>query len=478
MRRQLITAMLLLAAMLAPAAIPGFALGEDELSTSPALPPTSLPASEAASPPSPVSAESAPRTGSVLDGEPRPDPGEPHARADWSCGPPSCFWVRGEYLLWWIKDGQVPALITTGVPGATALPGVLGQPDTTVLFGGSDVDDHLHEGGRISGGFWLNNCHSIGLEGSYFFLGSRSARFDDVSNGALGSALIARPFFDVISGIPNAQLVAFPGIAGGEIHLSSPSRLQGAELNLLCNPCGTPCCDACADQGGCSGDSAKHNTHGNTCCGCNYWVSLLSGVRYLQLDEGLDITESSRVNPALPAGSPLFGGSTISIADQFDTHNYFYGAQIGAQVEFCCGRVFVDLLGKVALGVTHEVVDIHGATAITSPDGTTVVTPAGFLASASNGGHFSRDRFAVLPELGINVGYQITTHLRAFVGYTFLYWSSVVRPGDQVDVGLSGTQLPTDTRFNPQAGPARPAVPLRESDFWAQGINFGLEFRY
>ena len=144
----------------------------------------------------------------------------------------------------------------------------------------------------------------------------------------------------------------------------------------------------------------------------------------------------------------------------------------------CCGRLFVDVLGKVALGATHEVVDIHGATAITSPGGPTVVTPAGFLASGSNSGHFTRDRFAVVPELGINVGCQITPHMRAFVGYSFLYWSSVVRPGDQVDVNLSGTQIPTDTRFNPVAGPARPAVLLRDTDFWAQGINCGLEFRY
>src|SRR5262249_50751298 len=152
-------------------------------------------------------------------------------------------------------------------------------------------------------------------------------------------------------------------IVSGEVHLSSSSRLQGAELNMLGNPRGT-------------------------LGGSNYSVSLLGGVRYLQLDEGLGITESSHVNPALPAGRPLFGGSTITVADQFDTHNYFYGGQIGTQVEVYWGRLFVDVLGKVALGATHEVVDIHGATVIASPAGTTVVTPAGFLASESNRGHF------------------------------------------------------------------------------------------
>ena len=441
------------AAMLALAAIPGLAPGGDEPSTPPTFRAAPVQASQAIPPSSPATTDPAPRTAFVLDSRPGLNPGDPGARAEWTGGPPSTFWVRAEYLLWWIRDSQVPALITTGVPGANALPGVLGQPGTAVLFGGSDVDNEVRSGGRFTGGFWLDDVQTIGLEANFFFLGSRSVRFDRASSGVAGSEIIARPFFDVTSSIQNAQLVAFPGIASGQIHLESSSRLQGAELNLLYNPLGTP-------------------------RGSNYWVSLLGGFRYLQLDEGLGITESSQVSPALPAGSPLFGGSTIAIADQFDTHNYFYGGQIGAQAEICWGCLFVDVLGKVALGATHEVVDIHGATVITSPGGTRAVTPAGFLASESNSGHFTRDVFAVVPEFGINVGCQITTNLRAFVGYTFLYWSSVLRPGDQVDVGLSGTRIPTDTRFNPGAGPARPAVLLRGQDFWAQGINFGLEFRY
>jgi hypothetical protein len=256
-----------------------------------------------------------------------------------------------------------------------------------------------------------------------------------------------------MSGTQNAQLVAFPGIASGDIHLSSPSRLQGAELNVLCNHC-----DACPSS--------------------SYSLSLSGGFRYLQLDEGLGITESSRVNASLPAGRPLFGGSTITIADQFDTRNSFYGGQIGARMESCWGSLFVEVVGKVALGATHEVIDIHGSTLINSPAGSMSATPVGFLATASNSGQFTRDEFAVVPEIGINLGWQFTKHLRASVGYTFLYWSSIVRPGDQVDVGLSGTQLPTDTRFNPGASPARPTVLLRGTDFWAQGVNLGLEFRY
>ena len=40
------------------------------------------------------------------------------------------------------------------------------------------------------------------------------------------------------------------------------------------------------------------------------------------------------------------------------------------------------------------------------------------------------DEFAVLPELGFNVGWQYNPLWRFYVGYTFLYWSDVARPGD------------------------------------------------
>ena len=56
----------------------------------------------------------------------------------------------------------------------------------------------------------------------------------------------------------------------------------------------------------------------------------------------------------------------------------------------------------------------------------------------------------------------------------------MVRPGEQIDRVLDETQIPN---FDPPgtiapAGQNRPAVLFRQSDFWAQGMNLGLEFRY
>jgi hypothetical protein len=73
---------------------------------------------------------------------------------------------------------------------------------------------------------------------------------------------------------------------------------------------------------------------------------------------------------------------------------------------------------------------------------------------------------------------ELTANVRARVGYTFLYVSSVVRPGDQIDRAINPHQVPIDQDFGLPGGPNRPAPELRATQFWAQGINFGLEFTF
>src|SRR5438309_1388204 len=79
----------------------------------------------------------------------------------------------------------------------------------------------------------------------------------------------------------------------------------------------------------------------------------------------------------------------------------------------------LDLLGKLALGTTHEVVNIKGDTTLNLPGGVSLVEPGGLLAQPTNIGHYSADRFAVVPELGLKLGYQVTAHMRLTAGYTF-----------------------------------------------------------
>jgi hypothetical protein len=359
------------------------------------------------------------------------------------CGPEGRVWASAEYLLWWFEGSRVPPLVTTSPPASG---GILGAPGTTVLFGGSRLDEDAHSGGRFTLGFWLNECQTIGLEGEYFFLGSRSTEFTAGGNGLPGSQVIARPVVNALTGAETAQLISFPGALAGNIHISSSSRLEGAGALGVAN----------------------------LCCGCCYRVDLLAGFRYLELREGIGITENVAVSPSVPT----IGGSTFAVADQFDTRNRFYGGELGARAEYRRGNFFVDLLGSVALGTTHEELNIHGSTVITPPGGAPITSPGGILALSTNSGHFSRDRFGVVPEVGINLGYQVTEHMRAFVGYSFLYWNDVTRPGDAIDRTVNPTQIPSNLGSGPLSGPARPTVVFKETEFWAQGINLGLEFRF
>ena len=123
---------------------------------------------------------------------------------------------------------------------------------------------------------------------------------------------------------------------------------------------------------------------------------------------------------------------------------------------------------KLALGNTHSRIDINGST--TTAAGTFA---GGLLALPSNMGVHTSDQFSMVPELGLTLGYDLTCHLRATVGYSFIYWSNVSRPGDQIDLNVSPSQFPPTTQTA-----TMPAFVQHTTDFWAQGINVGLDYRF
>ncbi len=372
------------------------------------------------------------------------------------CGPPGRVWISAEYILWWVKGGGLPPLATTGPATTTGTlpPGAFG-PSTSVLYSGDGVDRDPFSGGQFTAGYWLDCGQTKGIEVSYFFLGGRSNDFTAGSTGAPGSSVVARPFFDVSTGLQNSELIGFPGFLSGAVGVHSNTALQGPQVNMICNLCCS--CSDCSD-----------------CCGPvrSYRVDLIGGFRYLDLREGVEIDETSHVLPT----SPAFTGDTISSFDQFNTQNQFYGGQIGLRAEVQRNRFFVNVEGLVALGDTHQIVYINGATSITTPAGVTTVSPGGLLALPSNIGHYSHDEFSVVPEGSFNIGYQVTNNVRVYVGYTILYWSGVQRPGDAIDLSVNSTRVPTS--LLPASGPAAPVFNFHSSDFWAQGMNFGVELLF
>jgi hypothetical protein len=106
--------------------------------------------------------------------------------------------------------------------------------------------------------------------------------------------------------------------------------------------------------------------------------------------------------------------------------------------------------------------------------------PGGLFTQSSNIGKGNADRFTVLPSLEVKLGYEINEQTRVFVGYDVMYWDQVVRPGNQInhDVNLTQNAVLDPSGVGKLVGSAQPAPLFKRSDFWAQGISVGLEFRH
>ena len=162
-------------------------------------------------------------------------------------------------------------------------------------------------------------------------------------------------------------------------------------------------------------------------------VDLLAGFRYVDLDEGLQIDT---------VANDFVNQVTDVLHDSFHTRNQFYGGQVGARIGWQGDRLSLDLVGKVALGTNHEVVQVGGSTTETGAGSLFPGTfPGGIFAQPSNMGRQSHDQFDVVPEGEVRVSYRLAGGLRAFVGYDILYWNQVVRPGSQIDRAVNPTQI-------------------------------------
>jgi hypothetical protein len=105
-----------------------------------------------------------------------------------------------------------------------------------------------------------------------------------------------------------------------------------------------------------------------------------------------------------------------------------------------------------------------------------VIREGGLLALGTNSGRFDDDDFTAVLQIGTNLAYHLTDRLLVRVGYTLFFWPDVFRAGEQIDTLINPNLLPPP--LEPLAGPGRPTARLRDGDFWAQGLNLGVEYRF
>lgn len=315
----------------------------------------------------------------------------------------SRFWFAVDYLGWLDKKERIRTpLLTSG----------------TVSLIGDSLDEDLKNGARLRMGYRVNDCW--GLEASVFGFLEQNDR-NVIGSNALGFPPLGRPVFDPATGLTTSIPVSTPGLQTGTVSVQASSRLYGGDLNGV-HPI---CCDSC------------------------YTLSALVGFRYLRLEEGLTVAESSLF---------LDGSGSQSTRDSVSADNQFYGGQLGLTGGVQLGRFYVGTTAKGSVGWTQEFTRSEGSGVVTAA-GVSTVLPALLVVP----GRRSDDGVAYVGEGSIEVAYQITPHVSALVGWNILYWNKVARPGDQLSNVLNRPVQTSD---------------VFSTSFWSQGVTASLGVRF
>lgn len=396
-----------------------------------------------------------------------------------------CIWAQSafateisvDYLLWTIKKSPVPVPLVTTASLSDDVPGALGQPGSHVKMGDKRKDMGWQSGFRAHASTWIDREKRFGFDGSYFLLPEVTKHKTLSTSGEVGSPSYAVPIFDVtgfwgLNGNPGESIYILPGPLEnspgfrGRFQLKVSSMLQGAELNGV----------------------FKYN-----------YFDLLGGVRWISLRESLHFNVRTASAPGSSEPASFF-----NTQDRFKTTNNFMGGQAGLQAHVGKQRWHLDAALKGGLGAVLERASIKGDSL--SPGGNLfyLITGGvprhivgGVFAQPTNIGTHRQARFAALIEAGLRASYRFSRYFQLSAGYDFLWISRVARPGDQIDrkinptlTGLAAvTRATSGTRTDPTPfgvpgpaqppqGPKRPRFAFKRTDFWAQGVSFGLGVRF
>jgi len=335
----------------------------------------------------------------------------------------------------WQKGRDLPPLVTTN-PNS----GIL--PNGTILFGSDTVGNNMLSGGRVTAGLWLDSEDSLGV--LFRFLGAESDR-TGYHNGsdANGSPLLARPFINTQFAPTNSALIiSAPGFARGNIDVSTSSDLYTGEILGRINL---------------DGDNRSR-------------LDLIGGYHTTLIDDGLTIRSNHEI-----LGGNLPVGTRFLINDDFNTRNQFHGGALGLWYDSYRGPWTISLLGKLSIGRMSEEIRIRGNTVVTDVANNSTTYEGGLLAQRTNIGNYQRHETAFIPEINLTLSRQLTQRLDFTMGYSFVYWSTLVLAGDQVDPRVNVSQLIGGPILNPQ-DPGPPT--FRDTDYWVHALSFGFNYRF
>lgn len=365
------------------------------------------------------------------------------------CADTNCcnsFWANAEYLYWKIQDSPESVPLVIEGPTMYSGPPYLGEEGTTVVLGGKKLCNKWRSGGRFTLGYWFDECHSIGIEGNYFFLPEEKRKHHVFSDGLAGSSILSVPYYDVLNAEDTSSGLAYPNYYSGYASLKLNNRMQGAELNVV----------------------------GQFYDSCGFNVTGLAGFRYWNYYENLTFNTSSPfvLNP----------GSVWFTQDKFNAENNFYGGQLGVVLDYDYCNFFINAKGKIALGAMCSELSIDGflETDDFNPYTAVQTFPGGYFALPSNIGRHKKTNFSVIPEITVNVGYRFFDCMQIEVGYTAMYVSNVLWAGKQIDSRINPSQSSAFS-YTPNPTPVgeqEPKAHLKADGLWVQGVNVGLGVQF
>jgi Putative beta barrel porin-7 (BBP7) len=376
------------------------------------------------------------------------------------------IWGSVDYIFWTAKGDSPPALVTTAPSnGLTPLTGAgaIGSPGTQVLFGGTPLNDQGRSGVKFEFGCWLDSQRTFGIQAGAFFLATSSEGQTFASDGSVN---LFRPTTQVTAGTTTN--------VGNAISFSTP---LGVAISGAVDPREVTSVD---------GFDVAIRSLG--CCGPCWRFDTLIGYRYLRLTDRLSIDELNTFGPQIntivkaPPGGvapPFAPGTLISTVDDFNTNNSFNGAEFGVTGEYRFWNHWtLDGTVKVSLGYLAEQSTISGGTN-TLLNGVRNAQPFGLLTvPGGNIGTLSRTEGQLMPEINLNLTYEINDRVRLRAGYSFLYLNDVFRAGSSIDTFQNLSLFTNPPSPATPGSPTRPLPTDLRNEYILHGFNAGLEFRF
>jgi Putative beta barrel porin-7 (BBP7) len=317
---------------------------------------------------------------------------------------------------------------------------------------GSGLEGLDRVGGRITLGMFLDSARDWSAEVSYFQLETKGTQYTGIAGaqnvqfqtGLNDLVTTVTPGTNVTPPVSNNVLtpVIFSADFNARIEGASSSKFWGIEANV----------------------NNRYFTVGQT------KVSGIYGLRYL------DLTIDQTLLQILTVGDDRYivddaGNQTISttiLAGEYQAHNQFYAAQVGLRFDSDFGRFFFNGFGKFAFGAMQQTLLTNEA--VVNSD---IVIPDNVYPS-STVTRETRTRLAFALEGNLSAGFHITENMSIFAGYNVIVMTRVAQ--------MAGNGAPTSGPGTITIGTPEKPIPVTniftEGRYYAQGLNFGLEFRY